>query len=139
MSRLKIPNGANELSYNIFVKQNNYFMIILLPYICYSLLKWRTITFTHTHTHIYIYIYIYLSLISYDQPQHDRNFARNLIFANYVTKKSHSKVIQFYSLFWNSIFPELNFTRFLVKSSITLDLILENLNSQKSNKTKGEV
>ena len=50
-------------------------------------------THTHTHTHIYIYIYIYLSLISYDQPQHDRNFARNLIFANYVTKKSHLKVI----------------------------------------------
>ena len=45
----------------------------------------------HTHTHIYIYIY--LSLISYDQPHHDHNFARNLIFANYVTKKSHSKVI----------------------------------------------
>ena len=42
---------------------------------------------THTHTHIYI------ALISYDQPHHDRNFARNLIFANYVTKKSHSKVI----------------------------------------------
>lgn len=87
MSRLKIPIGANESELQHFCQTKQLFYDHTL-----TIYMSQSVRVKDNYFHINI-IFFYLSFTSYNQPSYDLNFARYLIFVNYITKESHSNVI----------------------------------------------